>query len=112
MAFLDFMKQRGQGKDVAAPAPTAVQPPVHKPDLSRSIPANQLAQVREVGARLRQATAHINQGQAGPTDAASGNNMALRQKQNHQDKTQAAMSPTDRYNGQTILQKKARGMER
>jgi hypothetical protein len=112
MAFLDFIKQRGQGKEVAAPAPKAVQPPAHKPDISRSIPAHQLAQAREVGARLRQATLHMDQGQKGQTDAGSGGNMALLQNQNNQDKTQAALSPTDQFKGQTATQKKSRGMER
>lgn len=112
MAILDFIKNRQQQAAPSAtpkPAIEAAKPAVGKPDISKVVPASELAKAREVGDRLRKASMHI---QAGASAGEGSSNAALLQKQNNQDKTQAAMSPTDRFAGQTALQKKARGWER
>ncbi len=112
MAILDFIKNRQQQ---AAPNPTAklaieaAKPAPAQQDVSKVVPASELAKAREVGDRLRKATMHV---QAGPSAGEGSSNAALLQKQNNQNKTQAAMSPTDRFAGQTALQKGSRGWER
>jgi len=111
MAFLDFMKNRPQPQAVAK-APSAPQPTPASKDVSKAISSVDLAQFRAVGERMQKATSHqrSNHSQPGGND---GGNAALLQKQNNQDKTQAALSPTDRFNGQTALQKpRSRGWER
>ena len=108
MAILDFIKNRQQQ---AAPKPAieaAKTAPV-KQDVSKVVPALQLAKAREIGERLNRATMHVK---SGPTAGEGGSNAALLQKENNQNKTQAAMSPTDRFAGQTAIQKRSRGWER
>ena len=108
MAILDFIKNRQQQ---AAPKPAieTAKPAPAKQDVSKVVPASELAKAREIGQRLNKATMHV---QAGPSAGEGSSNAALLQKQNNQDKTQAAMSPTDRFAGQTSLQQKSRGWER
>ena len=78
-------------------------------DVSKVVPSSDLAMAREVGERLKKASMHVG---TGATAGQGDSNAALLQKQNNQDKTQAPMSPTDRFSGQTAIQKKSRGMER
>ncbi len=112
MAILDIIKNRQQQaapKPAQSPAIESVKPAPAQPDVSKVVPASELAKAREVGERLKKASMHVGTGaSAGQGDS----NAALLQKQNNQDKTQAAMSPTDRFSGQTALQKQSRGMER
>ena len=108
MAILDFIKNRQQQVAPKPATETAKAAPV-KQDVSKVVPASELAKAREVGDRLKKATMHM---QTGASAGDSSSNAALLQKQNNQDKTQAAMSPTDRFAGHANTQKKARGWER
>ncbi len=110
MALLDFIKNRPQPQAAPKPAPEAPAAQTTQKDVSRVLSAPDLAQFREVGARLEKATAHARN--PVQPDAGDGGNAALLQKQNNQDRTQAALSPTDRYKGQTATQKRALGWER
>ena len=110
MAFLDFMKNRPQQEQAAKPAPQTPKPEAQK-DVTKVLSPAELAQFREVGERLQKATAHARGGMQ-QAAAGDGSNAALLQKQNNQDKAQAALSPTDHFKGQTATQKKARGWER
>lgn len=105
---LDFIKNRQQQ---AAPKPgvETARPAPEKQDVSKVVPASELAKAREIGDRLKKATMHVK---GGPSAGEGSSNAALLQKQNNQDKTQAAMSPTDRFAGQTALQKRSGGWER
>jgi hypothetical protein len=109
MAFLDFIKNRAQQAPEAKPAPT--QAPVKEAPkaIEQALSKEALQTVKEVGERLQKATI---QGPSTAPAGGDGSNAALRQNQNNQDKTQAAMSPTDRFNGQAATQKKSRGWER
>jgi hypothetical protein len=113
MALLDFMKNRPQ--QMAANATPKTAPETPKPeaqkDVSKVLSPGELAKFREVGERLQKATAHARGGMQQSTAGDSGN-AALIQKQNNQEKAQAALSPTDRFKGQTAVQKRSRGMER
>jgi hypothetical protein len=108
MAILDFIKNRQQQP---APKPTVEAVPLEpvKQDITKVVPASELAKAKDVGERLNKATMHV---QAGPSAGGGDSNSALLQKQNNQDKTQAALSPTDRFAGQTAVQKGSRGWER
>ncbi len=108
MAILDFMKNR-QTQAAPKPAVEATKPAPVQQSVSNVVPASALAKAREVGERLKKATMHFR---GGAQTAEGGSNAALLQKQNNQDKVQAAMSPTDRFSGQTALQQKSRGWER
>jgi hypothetical protein len=110
MALLDFIKNRPQQQPAAKPAPQTPKPEV-KQDIAKALSPADLATVREVGARLQKATAHSRDGAQQPA-AGDGGNAALLQKQSNQEKTQAALSPTDRFKGQTMTQKRAGGWER
>jgi hypothetical protein len=110
MALLDFIKNRPQPETPAKPAQEAPKPEAPK-DISKLLSPAQLAQVREVGERLQKATFHSQGGMQQPA-AGDSTNAALLQKQNDQDKAQAALSPTDHHSGQTAVQKRARGWER
>jgi hypothetical protein len=113
MPLLDFMKNRPQQtttKPASMPAVETPKPEVQK-DVTKVLSPAELAKFRDVGERLQKATAHARGGMPQP-GAADGGNAALLQKQNNQEKTQAALSPTDQFNGQTVTQKKARGWER
>jgi|SRR5579871_2469151 len=109
MALLDFMKNRPQ-QTAAKPTQEAPKPEAQK-DVSKVLSPAELAKFREVGERLQKATAHARTGSQQPS-AGDGSNAALLQKQNNQEKTQAALSPTDHFKGQTATQKRARGWER
>jgi len=110
MALLDFIKNRNQHQPAAKPAPQTPKPEMQK-DVTKVLSASQLAEFRAVGERLQQATAHLR-APAQQMTTGDGGNAALLQKQNNQDKTQAALSPTDRHKGQTVTQQRARGWER
>ena len=109
MAFLDFMKNRPQPQPAAKATPETPKPEPPKKDVSQVISSADSAKARQAGEIINKATAHIRS-ESQPTEG--GSNAALLQKQNNQDKTQAAMSPTDRFAGQTALQKPGRGWER
>jgi hypothetical protein len=109
MALLDFMKERPQQQTAAKPAPETPMPEAQK-DVTKVLSPAQLAKFRDVGERLQKATAHSRSG--AQQSAGDGGNAALLQKQNNQEKTQAALSPTDHFKGQTATQKRARGWER
>ena len=112
MAILDFIRNRQQQatpKPATSPAVEATKVAPTKQDVSKVVPASELAKAMEVGERLKKASMHVG---TGPSTGQGDSNAALLQKQNNQDKTQAAMSPTDRFSGQTAIQKKSRGMER
>jgi hypothetical protein len=111
MAILDFIKNRQQqaAKPAQARAPqTALTTPA-KQDVSKVVPASELAKAREIGERLKKASMQV---QTGKSAEQTGGNAALLQNQNNQDKVQPAMSPTDRFAGKTALQGKGRGWER
>jgi hypothetical protein len=110
MALLDFIKARNQQQAATKPAPATPKPEAQK-DVTKVLSASQLAEFRAVGERLQQATAHLR-GHAPQVAAGDGGHAALLQKQNNQDKTQAALSPTDRAKGQTVTQQRARGWVR
>ena len=109
MALLDFMKNRPQ-QTAGKPAPETPKPEARK-DVSQVLSAAELAKFREVGERLQKASVHARSGHQ-QAAAGDGSNAALLQKQNNQDKAQAALSPTDQFKGQTATQKRARGWER
>ena len=109
MAFLDFIKNRPQPQTEVKTATKNASPEAGKPSVAQSLSPATLAKAREIGQQLSKATAHLP-GNAQPTEG--GSNAALLQKQNNQDKVQAPMSPTDRFNGKTALQKPSRGWER
>lgn len=109
MAFLDFMKSRTPAQAAAKPAP-AVPVQTQAKGIEQTLSKETLAKAREVGARIEQATAHLRT--SAPEGAGGGSNAALRQKQNNQDRTQAALSPTDRFKGQAATKDKSRGWER
>ncbi len=110
MALLDFMKNRPQQQTAAKPAAETPKPEAQK-DVTKVLSPAELAKFREVGERLQKATAHSRAGTQPPA-AGDGGNAALLQKQNNQERTQAALSPTDHFKGQTAIQKRARGWER
>jgi hypothetical protein len=110
MAYLDFIKNRPQPQAAPKPAPETPVPQAPQKDVNKVLSPPDLARFREVGARLEKATAHARNHVQ--TEAGDGGNAALLQKQNNQDRTQAALSPTDHYKGQTATQKRALGWER
>jgi hypothetical protein len=99
MSLLDFMKNRSQPQPAAkASSQTPTQQAPMKPE---NLPDAQKAKVHEAVALLDKATQHrVLQ----PSAEEGGSNAALLQKQNNQDKVQAALSPTDNFNGKTALQ--------
>ena|SRR5579859_3844347 len=115
MAYLSFIANRPQQQSApkpTTPAPTSDAPkPEALKDISKTLSQGDLAKVKEVGERLHKATAHMRESAPSPT-AGDGGNAALLQKQNNQDKTQAALSPTDKFKGQTAPPKRAGGWER
>ena len=110
MALLDFIKNRPQPQAAAKHAPETPKPEASK-DATKVLSPIELAKFREVGERLRQATSHL-QGSSQQPAAGDASNAALLQKQSNQDKTQAALSPTDHAKGQTATPKRSRGWER
>jgi hypothetical protein len=110
MALLDFIKNRPERQAAPKPAPETQAPQAPPKDVSRVLSPADLAKFREVGARLEKATAHARS--PVQPEAGDGGNAALLQKQNNQDRTQAALSPTDHYKGQTVTRKRALGWER
>ena len=110
MALLDFMNNRPQQQAAAKPAPQTPKPETQK-DVTKVLSPAELAKFREVGERLQKATAHTR-GNAQQSGAGDGSNAALLQKQSNQEKTQAALSPTDQFKGQTATQGRSRGWER
>lgn len=109
MAILDFIKNRPQPQPATKTAPESAKAEPAKKDVAQVLSGADRAKVHDISERLKKATIHV-QGNSLGTEGSS--NAALLQKQNNQDKTQAAMSPTDRFAGQTALQQKARGWER
>ena len=109
MALLDFVKNRQQQQAAPQPVAKTAQLAPTQQDVSKVVPASELAKARAVGETLKKASMHI---QAGPAAGENGSNAALLQNQNNQDKVQAPMSPTDHFNGRTALQKRAGGWER
>jgi hypothetical protein len=110
MALLDFIKNRPQPQPAAKPAVETQKPEAAPKDVTKVLSPGELARFRALGEKLDKATAYAR-GNARP-EAAGGGNEALLQKQSNQQKTQAALSPTDHYKGQTATQKKAMGWER
>ncbi len=110
MAFLDFIKNRDQ-----QPAQQAAKPETAKEMYSREAAqekANridptpeQVEKAQKIGETLRKATQHIGNDNAPQADASSNGSQsspaAEMQKQNGQDKAQAALSPTDNASGKT-----------
>lgn len=113
MGFLDFVKgARNPGAEVTR-KPEQAKTVAPTQDVKSVLTADQLAKFREVGERMAKATNHLRQESARLGDAGSADsNWALRQKQNHQDKTQAALSPTDQFAGAPAKGTRARGWER
>lgn len=110
MAILDFIKNRQQQQSPSpSPAAKSAQQTAPKQDVSKVIPASELAKAREVGDRIKKATMHM---QDGTPTGNGGGNAALLQNQNNQDKVQKAMSPTDRFAGKTALQGRSSGWQR
>ena len=121
MAYLDWMKEKpatqqpsvaktSQQQDQAAPAPRNAkefyaQQAAQDKAAEKPIDAQLEARATAIGERMQKATAHLTAG--APAQAAApegGGNAALLQKAQNQDKTQAALSPTDNVKGQTALQ--------
>jgi hypothetical protein len=109
VAILDFIKQHRQQQQAAAPAAQVAMQAPAKQDVAKVLSASELAKAKEAGELFKRANMRFAPGNSA---GESGSNAALLQKQNNQDKTQAALSPTDRFAGQTVLQKKSRGWER
>ncbi|HET6841375.1 MAG TPA: hypothetical protein VFK06_06765 [Candidatus Angelobacter sp.] len=110
MALLDFIKQRTQQQ--SGPKPTMETPKLEaQKDVSKVLSGAELAKFRDVGERLQKATTYSRSQLLAPA-AGDDSNAALLQKQNNQNKAQAALSPTDHHKGQTAIQKRARGWER
>ncbi len=115
MAFLDFMKNRNAGRQ--QPAGDSQQP---KPGVVKEMYAERDAQQKaaekpitpEVKEQADRAMAAMNKatqhqdGPAAPSPSEGSSNSAQLQKQNHQDKGQAALSPTDDASGKTAGQEK------
>jgi hypothetical protein len=110
MALLDFIKNRPQQPAAATP-PAQTPTPEPKKDVTKVLSPADLAKAREIGERIQKATLHARSAQDQPAAGDAGN-AALLQKQSNQDKTQAALSPTDRSKGQAMTQKRASGWER
>jgi hypothetical protein len=115
MAFLDWMKNRGQQPQAppkqAAPAQAPPETPQQAQDLAQGLKPRQtetIDQVRATMALLDKATSHI---QGGPhPDPPSSSPAAMRQNQSNQEKEQAALSPTDHARGKTTEKQRGKGI--
>jgi hypothetical protein len=77
---------------------------------AKSLTPAQQARVQEISARMQKATAHLQTQPAKPPAPAEGDaNHALMQKAENQNKTQAALSPTDQVKGQVHRSGPSRG---
>jgi hypothetical protein len=130
MALVDFMKGRKAGQQQAVAGKTQEQNPqasntetakekstrlAVEEKTNRVAPTpDQEARARVIGEEMRKATQHSEQrGTAAPdTPADAGSNAAKLQKQDHQNKTQEALSPTDDAAGKAATQKKPQGQEK
>jgi len=114
MAFLDFIKNRNASRQ----QPVADHAQAQKPETARQMYAREAAQDKAAEkpitpeikaytdralAAITKATQHISP-QAPPPASDGGTQAAQLQKQHNQDKTQAALSPTDGTVGKTALQ--------
>jgi hypothetical protein len=119
MALLDFVKNRqaNQQQDVAGKsqqqkpetakqmyAREAAQEKTNAKPMDQMRPEQQ-AKVEQIKATLEKSTQHMNRDAAAPASAPAndGGNTAHMQKQNNQEKTQAALSPTDNTAGKTAI---------
>jgi hypothetical protein len=119
MAFLDFVRNRQQ-------QPAQEQAQNQKPETAKDMYARQAvqekadarpitpaikAQADRALATMNKASQHVDpQSKAGASES-SGSPQAQLQKQNNQDKTQEALSPTDNAAAKTALQKTEKAPE-
>src|ERR1035441_1085808 len=119
MAFLDFVRNRQQQpaqeqaqnqKPETANDSYALQALQEKADARPITPAIK-AQADRALATMNKASQHVDsQSKAGASES-SGSPQVQLQKQNNQDKTQEALSPTDNAAGKTAVQETERAPE-
>jgi hypothetical protein len=117
MAFLDFIRNRNRQQSVAQTSQE------RKPETAKAMYTRQAmeekanrvaptqdqeARARKIGEEFRKATQHSEQPVRPPSNGPNDdtNRAAQRDKQNRQDKTQEALSPTDGTAGKTASQEK------
>jgi len=122
MAFLDFIKNR----NVSQQQSVANKPQDQKPETAKEMHSRQAAQEKaaekpitpEIKAQADRAMATINKAsqhlepQPAPAAPDGGSPAAHLQKQNHQEKAQPALSPTDGAAGKTAAQDKEKAPEK
>jgi hypothetical protein len=119
MAFLDFIKNRGEQRPVGEQQSQQQQPETAKQMYTRESAqekANRIAptpdqesRAQKIGDEIRNATQpaqeRVAAAPAAPED--QGSNSAYLQNQNNQERSQEALSPTDNTVGKTALQEQA-----
>src|ERR1022692_1036632 len=106
MALLDFV----QNRNTQVKPPEPAKQPITAKTIQGLSQADQ-AKFQEAKALLEKATAHRQPKPEAPAE--DGSNAAMLQKANGQEKTQAALSPTDNFKGKTALQpEKAKAPEK
>ena len=122
MPFLDFIKNR----NVSQQQSVANKPQDQKPETAKEMHSRQAAQEKaaekpitpEIKAQADRAMATINKAsqhlepQPAPAAPDGGSPAAHLQKQNHQEKAQPALSPTDGAAGKTAAQDKEKAPEK
>jgi hypothetical protein len=120
--FLDFIKNR----NVSQQQSVANKPQDQKPETAKEMHSRQAAQEKaaekpitpEIKAQADRAMATINKAsqhlepQPAPAAPDGGSPAAHLQKQNHQEKAQPALSPTDGAAGKTAAQDKEKAPEK
>jgi hypothetical protein len=122
MALLDFIKNRNDAKQQAVAKTSQAQKPETAKEMytrqARQESAVQRPITPEIKAQADRALATINrasqhlQSQPSPGASEGGTNGAQLQNQNHQDKAQQALSPTDAATGKTAAQDKEKVPEK
>jgi ankyrin repeat protein len=101
MAFLDWMKSRGQQQQPQTPSKEAapVKAPQEQPKPAQpTVTREEAGRFDHVKEQLEKATMHMRE-KAPVADETWNTAEAMRQKQNNQEKVQAALSPTDGTRG-------------
>jgi hypothetical protein len=117
-SFLDFIKNRGSER-TASEQHSQQQPETAKQMHTREaieekanrvpVTADLQSQAEKIGGEVRKTTQPVQESAPPAPDAPAdqGSNSAHLQKQDHQDKTQKPLSPTDDASGKTAVQEKA-----
>jgi len=114
MAFLDFIRNRNASRQPTAAVDNTQQ---QKPETAKEMYSRQAgqetakpitpeikAQADHALAAVTKQTQHLEQGRPAAPENGGGSPTAELQKQSNQDKTQAALSPTDAGAGKTAAQ--------